>query len=130
MWTDMAARHASILESELRMLSDQLFQVEPSPSPEPDDVAILPVRNVSDFTRASTELLAQAQRLNGAMGDAFVAGAAGKAPGEREALVSAAARAIPLRSAREIAAFTFRLESADNGVQASKSVTQPKSPKQ
>ena len=112
------------------MLGDQLAQIEPSPTPGPEDVGVLPVRNASDFARASTELLAQTQKLNGTVGDAFVAGAAGKAPGKPEALVSAATRGIPLRAAREIAAFAFRLESADNGVQASKSATQPRSPKQ
>jgi hypothetical protein len=64
------------------------------------------------------------------MGDAFVAGASGKAPGEPEALVSAAARAIPLRAVREIAAFAFQLAGADYGIPATKSVTQPRSPKQ
>jgi hypothetical protein len=130
MWTDMAARHASILESELRMLGEQLAQIEPSPSPGPEDTAVLPVRNASDFARASTDLLEQTQKLNGAMGNAFVAGAAGKAPGEPEALVSSAARTVPLRAARELAAFAFRLERSDDSAQAPKSGTQPKSPRQ
>ena len=129
MWADMAARHASILESELRMLDDLLAQIEPSSSLRPDDLIVLPVQNASGFARASTELLGQTQKLNGTIGDAFVAGAAGKAQLDPEDLVSAVARAVPLRAARELAALAFRLEGTDAGAQAPKSDAQPKSPR-
>jgi hypothetical protein len=113
MWAEMAARHASILENELRALREQLAQIPASANQSQEEPAAIPIRNAADFARAAGQLLGQAQKLNNAAGNAFASGASASAPDRAEALVGEVSRAIPLRGAREMAAFAFRLANAE-----------------
>jgi hypothetical protein len=86
------------------MLSD----VEPGTSNSDTGVDI--IQSPAEFSRAATTLLIQTQKLNELVGMTFTADS--QAVNASDSGIANALRSIPLSSAREIAAFSFRLENS------------------
>jgi len=114
-WAEMAVRHASALETELRGLDEQLTQIAPAGgnlnqgNVDQLDAGHIRINNPGDFARAASQLLRQTQNLNRCVGDFFASVPAGKAAQGPHALAVDAMHLIPLRSATDLAAFASRL---------------------
>jgi DNA-directed RNA polymerase specialized sigma24 family protein len=115
-WVHMAARHASMLESELLSLDDQITVIIPEGTKLPGNADPAPIENPADFARAADRVLVQTQALSESVGMAFASNAATKTNTDPESIIVSVERAIPLGTAREIASFSFRLENSQQSV--------------
>jgi DNA-directed RNA polymerase specialized sigma24 family protein len=113
-WAEMAARHATALETEVNGLDKQLAQIAPAHgrTPQPEGIH-LQIDNPGEFARAASQLLRQTQNLNRSVGNTFASGPAGKTAQSPDSLVADALQAIPLQSAAEIAHFASHLADSE-----------------
>lgn len=126
-WAEMAAQHASALESELRGLDEQLKPIAPPDgNPSQSETSHIQIDNPGQFARAAGHLLRQTQNLNSCVGNSFASGPAGKTTERPEALLLDALHSIPLRNATDVADFSARLASSEK---TANSLDQPPSHK-
>ncbi len=114
-WAEMATRHATALENELRELREQLAQVEPAIGQ--SSIAgsdAVQIDTPANFARAASELLRQTQNLNRSIGSAFTAGSAGKYAQDPDSLILSVMRSIPMQDATRVAAFATKLADSES----------------
>jgi hypothetical protein len=114
-WAEMATRHATALENELRELREQLAQIEPANGQSliAGSVAVQ-IDTTANFARAASELLRQTQNLNRGIGSAFTAGSAGKDAQNPDSLILSVMRSIPMQDATRVAAFATKLADSES----------------
>jgi DNA-directed RNA polymerase specialized sigma24 family protein len=110
-WTEMAAKHASELASELRALREQLAEVLGEQLPNTDGERV-PIENPVQFKEATDQLLHQMQNLNRSVGTAFASHTSGENQLGPDALLRTVINAIPLPQAEAIARFTTALNTS------------------
>jgi DNA-directed RNA polymerase specialized sigma24 family protein len=109
-WTEMVARHATALESELRDLHDQVVSASPSSTPDPIERAESPIDNPAQFKQTVTQTLGRTQELNRLVGARFTSNQSPAAePISLQSLVIAVDDAVPLRQATTITSFSVNL---------------------
>jgi hypothetical protein len=126
-WAEMAAQHASALETELRGLDEQMKLIAP-PGGDTYETggSHVQIDNPREFGRAAGQLLRQTQKLNSCVGNYFASGPTAKTAESPDALALAALRSIPLRNAADIADFSAHLAASEK---SANSLDQPPSHK-
>jgi len=114
-WAEMATRHATALENELRELREQLAQIEPANGQSLiAGSGSVQIDTPANFARAAGELLRQTQQMNRSIGGAFTAGPTGKEAQNADFLITSAIRSIPMQDATRVAAFATRLADSES----------------
>jgi DNA-directed RNA polymerase specialized sigma24 family protein len=114
-WAEMATRHATALENELRELREQLAQIEPANGQSLiSGSGSVQIDKPANFARAANELLRQTQNLNRSIGSTFTAGPTGKEAQNADFLITSAIRSIPMQDATKVAAFATRLADSES----------------
>ena len=110
-WTEMAAKHASELASELRALREQLAEVLGEQLSNTDGEGVL-IENPVQFKEATDQLLHEMQNLNRGVGTAFASQASGESQPAPDAPLRRVINAIPLRQAEAIERFAAALNAS------------------
>jgi hypothetical protein len=113
-WAEMATRHATALENELRELREQLAQIEPANSQSSTTMrGSIQIDSPANFAQAAGELLGRTQHMNRNIGKVFTAGFAGKETQNAD-LILDAMRGIPMQDAARMSAFATHLANSES----------------
>jgi DNA-directed RNA polymerase specialized sigma24 family protein len=112
-WAEMAAGHASALETELRALRDQLNELVPAGETAQTLPTDSDISTAAAFARTSKVLLQATQTLNRKIGLAFVSDAFGTEEQNPEQLIRLAAKSIPLPESARISEFAAQFAGAE-----------------
>jgi DNA-directed RNA polymerase specialized sigma24 family protein len=109
-WTEMVARHATALESELHDLRDQMVSLSPSSTQDSIERGESRIDNPAQFKQAVTQTLVRTQQLNRLVGTQFTSNQSAAAePISLQSVVIAVDDAVPLREATTITSFSVNL---------------------
>ena len=111
-WSDMTSQHAAALENEMNLLKREVEVLCPPRGKNPELWDSHEIRNSQEYIQAVQEILVHAQRLNDVTGEAFAAEINVRAGTDPDDAVRAVMQHIPLRAVREVVAYSFRLDNA------------------
>jgi hypothetical protein len=110
-WAEMADKHASELEGELRALREQVAQVLGEQLSDAGG-EFVQIENPAQFKQSTDQLLREIQDLNRDVGGAFTSSASAEDQPAQDTLLRTTLNAIPLRQAEEIKRFAVALNAS------------------